>query len=49
MLDMLLADDVVAWELGPDATWRRRSGDLVDVQRRFAETFAGGRRSAPIR
>ena len=35
MLDMLLADDVVAWELGPDATWTRRSGDLVDVQRRF--------------
>jgi polyphosphate kinase len=47
ILDTLLADDVVAWELGPDATWRRREGDaLIDVQRRLAEqTTAEQRRT----
>ncbi|MGD9701804.1 MAG: polyphosphate kinase 1 [Acidimicrobiia bacterium] len=50
MLDMLLADDVLAWQLGPDAAWQRRTGEgLADVQRRFAESITGGRRTPPSR
>ena len=49
LLDMSLADDVVAWDLGPDAQWRRRLGDgLVDVQRRIAEQIMGARRQRGV-
>jgi polyphosphate kinase len=42
VIDTLLADDVLAWELGPDAVWRRVSGgrgvnaqsELADLARR---------------
>jgi polyphosphate kinase len=51
VLEMELADDVRAWELDADATWRRRNGDgLVDVQRRLAEGISGsGRRFSASR
>jgi polyphosphate kinase len=50
LLDTLLADDALAWELGPDATWRRREGDdLVDVQRRIAEHTTAEQRRLPSR
>jgi polyphosphate kinase len=40
ILDVNLADDVLAWELGPDDTWRRvrpASGGTVETHRRFQE------------
>jgi polyphosphate kinase len=40
ILDVNLADDVLAWELGPDDTWRRvrpESGGTVETHRRFQE------------
>ncbi len=37
ILTTMLAPDVVAWELGPDAVWRRaESGATLDAQRRIA-------------
>ena len=37
VLDRQTADDIAAWDLGPDAKWRRRTREgLVDVQQEFA-------------
>jgi len=38
VIDTLLADDVLAWELGPDAVWRRvRGGRGVNAQSELAD------------
>jgi polyphosphate kinase len=47
ILDVNLADDVLAWTLGPDGTWTRIRGDdegTVDTHRRFEELAMGRRR-----
>ena len=43
VLDRLTADDVDAWDLRPDGSWQRRSGEeLVDVQQELAAARSGG-------
>ena len=38
ILAVNLADDTLAWELGPDATWTKVAGDIgISAQRRFQE------------
>ena len=43
VLDRLTADDVHAWDLSPEGSWRRRTADgLVDVQAELAALRTGG-------
>jgi polyphosphate kinase len=39
-LERCLADDTFAWELRPDATWKRREGRTRDAQRELMERAA---------
>ncbi len=52
VLDVNLADDVLAWELGPDATWRRVAGadddEAVDTHLRL-QALAAARAAAGSR
>jgi polyphosphate kinase len=41
ILEVSLTDDACAWELDPDARWRRVEGGQHDAQRRMRELAAG--------